>query len=277
MTDTLSSIAAHYGGSEIGARVLEALAAEGIDIDALTPEILAPIDQFHTRGLPATKAQMALSPPTADTRVLDLGCGVGGPARFLAATYGCRVTGIDLTEEYVSAAAMLTERCGLSHLADFRRGDAMDLPFPDAAFDMAISQNVTMNIADKPGFYAEACRVLRPGGIYSSTDAIAGPKAVDVPLVYPLPWAREPSISFLAPQNEMEAAMASAGFRIREWRDVTAEVVESVQSAGQQARRGKLGVGLIAGADFAERSANHIEGFASGALASVMIVAEKAG
>lgn len=280
MTDDNSTITAHYGEAGIGERILEALAAEGIDIDTLTPEILVPVDQFHTRGVVATKTQISLSPPTADMHVLDLGCGVGGPARFLAATCGCRVTGIDLTAEYVAVADMLTERCGLSHLVDFRQANALDLPFGDASFDMAISQNVTMNIADKAGFYAEARRVLRPGGLYSATDIMAGPEygtGPDNGLIYPLPWAREPSINFLSPQDEMKSALEGAGFRIREWRDITDEVVEGVKGAGQQARWGSLGVSLIAGEDFPQRSANHIKGLASGALSCVILAAEKTG
>jgi ubiquinone/menaquinone biosynthesis C-methylase UbiE len=205
--------------------------------------------------------------------VLDIGCSVGGPARCLAAEFGCEVTGIDVTPEYIDLANMLTERCGLVDGISFRLANAMDMPFDDGAFDMGWSQNVSMNIADKRGFYAEICRVLRPGGRFVTSDVATGPGGE---ANWPLPWAREPSISFVVSQEEMRATMEDAGFRILEWQDTTAEAVAVFQNANQQARRGKLGVGLIAGADFGERSRNLAEGMADGAFSGVLALAEKA-
>ncbi len=221
MTESFGKVAAHYGEAGIGERILAALQEEGIDIDALTPEILAPIDQFHTRGILATREHAELAAPSEDMHVLDVGCGVGGPARYLAATYGCRVTGVDLTEEFVAVAQMLTERCRLDHFVDFRQANGLDLPFDDASFDMVWCQNVTMNIEDKAGFYREIARVLKPGGRFTSTEMATGAAG---PLHFPLPWARVPEISCLVPQEEMRTALEAAGLRILEWRDTTAEV-----------------------------------------------------
>ena len=272
MTDNFDRVASHYGEAGIGERILAALQQENIDIDALTPEILAPIDQFHTRGILATREHAALAAPAEEMHVLDVGCGIGGPARYLASTYGCRVTGVDLTEEYVAVAKMLTERCRLDHFVDFRQGNALDLPFADASFDLVWCQNVTMNIEDKAAFYREIARVLKPGGRFTSTEMASG--AAGSPY-FPLPWARVPEISFLVPQEEMRAALEAAGFRILEWRDTSAEVIAAAQSPTERARHGKLGISLIAGADTPERVANSGRSLADGRLANVMMLAEK--
>jgi len=204
--------------------------------------------------------------------VLDIGCGVGGPARYLAATFGCRVTGVDLTAEFIAVAQMLTARCHLDHFVDFRQANALDLPFADASFDMVWCQNVTMNIEDKAAFYREVARVLKPGGRFTSTEMAAGPAGEPY---YPQPWARQPEISFLVPQEEMRAAMEAAGLRVLEWRDTSAEVTAVVQTQTEQSRYGKLGVGLVAGPDIGERVSNSRRSIAEGRLANVMILAEK--
>lgn len=272
MSDSFGKVASHYGEAGIGARILKALEEEGVDINALTPETLAPIDQFHTRGILATREHAELAAPNEDMHVLDVGCGVGGPARYLAWTYGCRVTGVDLTEEFVAVAKMLTERCRLDHFVDFHQANALDLPFEDASFDMVWCQNVTMNIGDKAALYREIARVLKPGGRFTSTEMSAGDAG---PPHFPLPWARVPEISFLAPQADMRAALEAAGFRILEWRDTTADVVASANTQTERARFSKLGVALVAGTDLGKRVANSGRSLAEGRLANVMILAEK--
>lgn len=272
MSDTYNDVVRHYGEAGIGDRILAALAEEGIDTDKLTTADLATIDQFHTRGLPATREQADMVAPNAGTHVLDIGCCVGGPARFLAETYGCRVTGIDLTEAYIEAAEMLSRRCGLDHLTNFRIANALDMPFDDATFDIAWTQNVSMNIPDKDAFYASIFRTLKPGGKFSSSEVATG--AAGDP-VFPLPWAREPSISFVASSDDMRASVEGAGFRILDWQDTTADAVAVFKNPNQAARRGKLGVGLVAGADFGERSANLAQGMAEDRFESILFVAER--
>lgn len=267
-----SRVVAHYAAGGIGARILAALAEAGIDTDALTPDLLAPIDQFHTRGLEATMAQASLAAPTPDMNVIDVGCGVGGPARWLAAKYGCRVSGIDLTDEFIEVARMLTERCRLAHRVDFRQGNALDLPFGAATFDLAWCQNASMNIEDKARLYREIRRVLKPGGRFTSSDMAAGPSG---PPAYPLQWAREPSISFLVPEAEMRRLVEAAGFRVVEWR-LTSPAAGTTPTRDAQARVGKLGIPLIAGNDFAQRSANSSRGVAEGRLVNLMTLAEAA-
>lgn len=272
MREPFADVARHYGESGIGERILSALAGEGIDIAHLTTASLATIDQFHTRGLSATREQADAIAPSSAMHVLDIGCGVGGPARFLAETYGCRVTGIDLTPEYIEVAQMLSRRCRLDHLTAFKQANALDSPFLNATFDLAWCQNVSMNIPDKDALYAEIHRVLKPGAKFAAVEIIAGEHGAPI---FPLPWAREPSISFVASAAEMRSSLEGAGFRILTWRDTTSDAVAISRNPTEQTRRGKLGVSLVAGADFSERSANLARCLAEGRFLSVLLVAER--
>src|SRR5262249_33659765 len=157
----------------------------------LTVAQLAPLDQFHVRGILATQelaASVGLAPAS---RVLDLGSGIGGPARYLAATFGCRVTGLDLSPGFVDAATYLTDPCGLSDRVTFEGGDAVHPPFADAAFDAVFLQHVAMNVADRAALYAEVRRLLAPAGRFATYDLVLR----DGDVVYPLPWARDASTS----------------------------------------------------------------------------------
>lgn len=163
-TQVSESVQAHYTRSGLGDLILAALERAGKNLNRLTPEDLAPIDEFHIRGRTATLELARAAKVDATKRVLDVGSGVGGTSRCLAREFGCRVTGIDLTEEYCSAAAMLSDRTGLGELVDYRHGDATSLPFPDASFDIVWTEHAAMNIPDKPRLYQEMYRVLKPGG-----------------------------------------------------------------------------------------------------------------
>jgi MPBQ/MSBQ methyltransferase len=182
-------VAAHYTRADLGARMLAALEAAGKDLDRLSLDDLAPVDEFHLRGRPAT-AELADGLALASgTRVLDVGSGIGGPSRYVAATYDCRVTGVDLTEEYCRVAALLAERVGLGDRVAYRPGNALALPFPDASFTVAYTQHVAMNIEDKARLYVEVCRVIEPGGRFGLYGLLQG-EGGDV--VYSVPWARDP-------------------------------------------------------------------------------------
>lgn len=163
-TQVNESVQAHYTRSGLGDLILAALEKAGKDLNRLTPEDLAPIDEFHIRGRAATLELARAASVDATKRVLDVGSGVGGTSRCLAREFGCRVTGIDLTDEYCRATAMLSDRIGLAELVDYRQGDATNLPFPDASFDVVWTEHVAMNIPDKPTLYREMYRVLKPGG-----------------------------------------------------------------------------------------------------------------
>ena len=155
---------------------------------------------------------------TAEDRVLDIGSGLGGPARLLARQVGCHVVGLDLTPELCEVATDLTRRVHLEDRVEIRQGDALDLPFDDGSFDLAWTQHASMNIADKPRLYAETRRILRPGGRLALFDIIG---ATDGPLHLPVPWAEDASVSALIPTDELRTILTEAGFTIRTWDDLT--------------------------------------------------------
>lgn len=201
--------------------ILDALAASGKDLARLTTNDLAPVDQFHGGGKAATERLARLARLGPRTRVLDVGGGLGGPARTLAAEFGCDVTVVDLTESYVRAGAALTARLGLTDRVRHRIGNALALAADDGPFDVVWTQNSGMNIPDKARLYAGFARVLRGGGLLALQEPMAGPVQ---PIVFPVMWARDPTLSFLRAPDEMRLLIEAAGFRPRAWEDVTAQV-----------------------------------------------------
>jgi SAM-dependent methyltransferase len=212
--------ASHWEREQLAESILASLSAAGKNLDALTVDDLAITDQFHGGGKPATTRLARLFGAAPGQRVLDVGGGLGGPARTLAMEYGCRVTVIDLTESFVRAARVLTTRLGLDDRVSHHVGDALGLEFDAGAFDVVWTQNSGMNIADKARLYAGFHRVLRPGGRLALQEPMAGPVQ---PPIFPLMWATDPAQNFLRPPDEMRALIAAAGFAERAWEDVTAE------------------------------------------------------
>ncbi len=244
------SVSDHYGSGDLAARILEALRAEGKDVDALDVEDLAPVDQFHTGGRKATLDLARRAGITTGMRLLDVGGGLGGPARTLASEFGCTVEVLDLTEEFCRAGETLTSRIGLSDSVSFRQGSALDMPYQDGAFDAAWTQHSSMNIADKEGLYAEIHRVLRPGGRLALHEIMAGPVS---PTHFPVPWARDPSISHLRPPEEIRALISAAGFEELLWADETAPASEWLQQRppANTPENPPLRLNLLFGADAA--------------------------
>ena len=214
------AIARYWGRERVIETIFGALATRGVNLDALTPDVLAPVDQFHGGGKPVTVRLARLAAIEPGTRVLDVGGGFGGPARTLAVEFGCQVTGIDLTESYVEAARALTARMGVADRVTHQVGDALDLPFPDGSFDLVWTQNSGMNIADKERLYRGFHRVLRPGGRLALQEPMAGPTQ---PVLFPVMWSRDGSGSHLRSPDAMRAVIEAAGFQVRAWEDMTAE------------------------------------------------------
>lgn len=212
------AIQTHYTRADLADVILAALANAGKDVDRLTPEDLAPIDEFHIRGRTATLELARAAGLDSTMHVLDVGCGVGGTSRCLAGEFGCRVTGIDLTEEYCRAAVALSARIGVAHLVDYRQGDATSLPFDDQSFDVVWTEHAAMNIADKARLYGEMHRVLKPGGTLAIYDVFAGTSGT---VLYPVPWARTPDTSFLVQPGELQKLLGAAGFTVTNWSDTT--------------------------------------------------------
>lgn len=220
------AVSAHYTSGDLGEKILAGLRAAGKDPDALSLDDLTPVDQFHLGGKPATLQLIARAGFRPGMHVLDVGGGLGGPARTLATEAGCTVTVVDLSEEFCRVGAMLTARTGLSGAITFQHGSALDLPFADGSFDAAWTQHATMNIADKERLYEEIHRILRPGGRLAMHEVMAGPVQ---PIQFPVPWARDPSISFLRSSAAVRALLTEAGFREIAWVDEGPNVLAALQ------------------------------------------------
>src|SRR3954454_17653202 len=227
MTAAGNKLQDHYASEGIAARILAALrAARGGEAGPITPDALAPLDHFHGRGLKATQEMVALLDPRPGERILDIGGGIGGAARWIAARFCCHVTSIDLTPEFFPSAEELNAATGLSDRVRVVEGSAVALPFTENAFDRAYSENVAMNIEDKQRFYAEALRILRPGAVFAFSHYGAGPRGEPD---YPLPWAAGPATSFLSSPEETRDQVLAAGFEIVIFRDKTEEVLPDLR------------------------------------------------
>ena len=245
----------HYTSGDLGAAILAALQGMGKDIEHLTPDDLAAVDEFHGGQRPATIRLAELLALGGSEHVLDVGSGLGGPSRFLAWRYGVRVSGVDLTAEFVRVADMLTQRTGLIGKVDYRQGDALDLPFADASFDVVWSQNAAMNIADRDRLYREMRRVLKPGGRLALQEVAAGPGG---PSHFPVQWAREPAISHLFSADATRAKLEAAGFRVLSWQDTTPQALEAAsrRTRNTAGAAPPLGTHLILGPDWRAMFAN---------------------
>jgi ubiquinone/menaquinone biosynthesis C-methylase UbiE len=264
----------HYGTTSLLRRVDEALRHAGLGDGRIEWAELAPLDQFHVRGLAATRELAEALGIDSGANLLDVGCGLGGPARFLAATYGCYVTGIDLSEPFVEAARMLTERSGLADKVSFLQADALDLPFADEFFDHAWTQHVAMNIADRAGFYAAIHRVLKPGGRLAIYDVVAGEGG---PPTYPVPWARVPGISFLVTPEAMRNGLARAGFKELSWDDKTVACRAWADEVGakRHSSPAPFGIHTVMGPEFAEMAGNLERNLREGRIRIVQTIVAK--
>jgi sarcosine/dimethylglycine N-methyltransferase len=251
-----SDVAGHYGNTGIAERILAALrAAHGAEAP-VTVDALSVLDHFHGRGIVATKELVELLKPQPGEHLLDIGSGIGGPARWFAAKCRVYVTGVDLTPEFCAAAEALNRATGLADRITIKNGSALALPVPDNAFDRAYSQNVIMNIADKTQFYREAFRALKPGGVLALSNLCKGAPGE---FLYPVPWAETPATSFLVTPEEMRAQLLEAGFEIVVFHDTTAETLPATIRNRERLERdglGGLGTHLIMGPRLLEMQIN---------------------
>ncbi len=255
---TAHIVTRHYeGDGGLGDRIYERLRSLGFEErNPLSPEDTAAVDQFHVGGFEATEKLAQLLCPSRGSYVLDVGSGLGGPSRYLAAKYGCRVVGIDITEEYCGIASKLAERMGLQDLVEYRVGDARDLPFSDESFDVVWTQHVSMNIAEKPDLYAGIFRVLKAGGRFAAHDVVQGASG---PILFPVPWARTAAISHLQTSEAMRKTVEDAGFSLMLWNDVTESALQFLDAMIARRRNGELpplGLHLLLGPEFPEMVRN---------------------
>ena len=213
---TVESVAAQYGQPGLAERVMSAV--RQAFPNGATADDLGDFDHFHPGGRAATEALARAANPDAESVVLDLGAGLGGPARWLATHVGCHVICLDVTPEYCKAAAALTKFTGLTSLVSVRQGDALRTPFDDASFDLVWAQNAFMNIEDKDGLFREMRRVLKPGGKVAFMEVMAGPTRE--PTYFPVPWADRPELSFIEQPDDYRKKIEGVGFHVLLWEDM---------------------------------------------------------
>lgn len=276
MSETHSKIVEHYADSGLLKRLEAALRTDGADPAHPTIEALAPYDHFHGSGLEATEDMAALVTVQPTDQLLDIGSGLGGPARWLSRRWGCRVTGIDLTPEYCAIAQHFTRLLGMAARVRFQVGDALSLPFDDAAFDGAYSMFVSMNIADKAKLYREIHRVLKSNG-WLVLSEIARGEAGDI--TYPMPWAATSEESFLSTPDNTREELRSAGFEVEQVKNVLQRALEFGARSRAMVERGEKppyrANALIHGDIAAATLANVARAYKDGSLVPIEVVARK--
>jgi len=273
---TNGHVAGHFEHGDLLAAIRDGIEAIGKTPSTVTVDDLAPVEEFHIGGRQASEEfvdQMGLA---ATHHTLDVGCGVGGTARFVVDRYGCRVTGIDLTPEFVETGRILCDWVRMADRIDLRLGDALDMPFPEATFDAAIMLHVGMNIPDKKRLCAEVARALKPGGRFGIYDIT---RTGDGALSYPVPWAASPDTDALAPAEDYREALESAGFEITATRNRHAFAVEFFNEANRRmATSGgppPLGIHVHMGREAPAKIRHMVENLESGRIAPVEFIARK--
>lgn len=266
-------IVTHYGdSSDLAARIRDGLITAGKDLERLTSMDLATVDEFHIRGRRATLELAERMEIAEGCHVLDIGSGLGGPARTLAETYGCRVTGVDLARGFCEAAAEMCDWLGLADKVRFVHGDASDPPFGPAGFDAAMTIHAAMNIPAKEALYAGAKQALKPGRIFAVYDVLQGEGG---PVVFPVPWARDSSISHLATPEEMRVLLSGAGFEILDEMDSTEESLAWFREmAARMAESGPPAVNfqLFLGDDFPDMGRNQVQNLTKNRIRTVTYI-----
>jgi ubiquinone/menaquinone biosynthesis C-methylase UbiE len=268
-------VSEHYESGKLLDLILRGLRDSGKDIENLAVGDLAPVDEFHIRGRESTVELAQKAGLERGLRVLDVGCGIGGSARYLNTEWGVTVSGIDLTDEFVSVGRELNQMVGLSDVIDLHVASALDLPFEDGSFDVVWTEHVQMNIEDKAGFYGELARVLRPGGKMVFHDVFAGKGGS---LHFPVPWADNAAISFLIDVDAVFSLIQGLGFESVVWDNVSAESTEwfaaTLKRMDEVGPR-PLGLHLVMGKGAREKFGNILRNLAEGRIATVQGVFRK--
>lgn len=256
MTEDIKHIHSYYSPNDLYNKIIDGLAKIGKDLSKVTVDDLQPVDEFHIRGDTATRELIELAEFTPEMHILDVGCGIGGSTRRLAQETGCRVTGIDLSDEYIDTAKRLTQLLKMQERVSFDACSALELPFDDNFFDGVWSLQMNMNVEDKLAWMKETCRVLKPGGRAVLYEVCGN---TNTPLYFPVPWAQDSSMSFLLPANLFRDVITAAGFDIEVWHDKTDLAKKAFANAKEPVGEPNLpilGVYLLVGNDIQTKAYN---------------------
>ncbi len=271
-------VAKHYTHGSLVDAISQGIQAIGKTTDTVEIDDLGPVDEFHIGGRIATESFLSQLDIDSTHHVLDVGCGLGGASRFAANKYGCRVTGVDLTQEYVDTGNVICRWLGLDDKINLELEDATQLPHPDETFQRAYMLHVGMNIADKQSLATELYRVTRAGGRLGIYDVM---RVGDGELTFPVPWASEPQGSSVDPVSIYKAALKAAGFTIlteRNRREFALEFFAQLKSKAASAEGPPpLGLHILMGGTATEKIGNMIENISRNVVAPVEIIAEKPG
>lgn len=268
-------VSRHYSAYNVLASIRAGLEAMGRDPDRIEPGELKTVDEFHIGGAEATAALLSHLEIEAGMEVLDIGCGIGGPARMIALRSGAKVTGVDLTPAFVEAANALTNMAGMGGSVSFAVGSAVDLPFADASFDLATLLHVGMNIPDKPKLFREAFRVLRPHGVFAVYDVM---RTGEGDLTFPVPWAEEERLSALNEPDTYRSAADEAGFALAQEEDrgaVALEFFERIRAQAASAKPDPLGLHLLMGPTVGVKTGNMMSAIRAGTIAPIQMIFRK--
>jgi SAM-dependent methyltransferase len=272
MREIESGVSKHYASYDVLSRIRAALVEMGHDPDKVSPEVLKPVDEFHIGGAEATAALLEKLDIQPEMEVLDIGSGIGGPARMIATRYGCRVTGVDLTPYFVNTARALSTMCGMADRVRFEVGSAVALPLPKASFDLALLLHVGMNVPDKAALFREARRVLRDGGTFAVYEVM---RTGDGNLEFPVPWAETPNLSALETPETYRAAGKTAGFALEaeeNRREVALDFFSRIQAQAASGAPPPLGLHNLMGPTVKEKVANMIAAVRAGTIAPVQMI-----
>ena len=266
-------VAQHYATENLAERILAAFEAAGKPRASITADDLAAVDEFHIGGREATEAiaaQMNLRP---GTRLLDIGSGIGGPARYFASVHGCQVTGVDLTPEYVRTAQTLSALVGVSAFVQFEQGSATALPYRDHSFDGAYMFHVGMNIQDKAKLFRQVKRVLRDTAVFAIFDVMRiGPGELQLPL----PWASKTDESSVRTTEDYRKALVEQGFAIiaeRERKQFALDFFARMRQRNEQQGPQALGLHLVMGETATVKLGNVVDGLRRGLIVPVELIA----
>ena len=269
------AISEHWARGDVYGRIVAALQKMSKPLEGLTLEDLAPVDHFHARGLAATVELADRLPIKAAQHILDIGCGLGGPARYIAQRFQCHVSGLDITAPFVEAGNKLTALLKMERQVKIELGDGQHLPYPDASFDGAYTQHVTMNVADRGRFFAEAYRVLKPGAFFALTEHGLGPQGSPH---HPVPWSEDGTGAYLIPPSETRAILEKTGFSDIQIEETGPKYLAGYRMALEKAQQGALpplGIHLLMGDTALQKTRNTARNIEEGRTRPIQVVCRK--